>query len=347
MLEHFRATLHWSNDERFQRAEVLAAAIGMTVPVAVGFWIGRPSIGFVAALGALAVGRVEPGKRLPTHVRREVEALAPMICAMLVVMGCGVLGGFRDVGLLVPIALVAIVSGYSRPVAVAATRFVLFATIMSAMPPTDAGTDLGLLAMALSGALLTSALSFIFGMVGRAKLARAGESAPAKHATAQQKYQRWRRSLGTLTGWSYSIRLVAALGAGVIANHLWPGHHLHWIGVTVAVLTTREPEIISVRATQRALGTALGIAATGLVFRSAIATPMLVSAVGALAGLRALLRTTNYLAYSIVMTPLIVLIIDQGNLPTAGLLTDRLVATVIGGGLVTAAGMAAKWATAL
>ncbi len=342
MRDHLKATLRWSNKGKIETAEVLAASLGMAAPVALGFWTGQPSAGFVAALGALIVGRVEPGARLPIHARREAEALGPAICAMLVVTACGWFAAFRDLALLAPIALVAVAGGYSRPLATAATRFVLFAAIMSAIPAAGAKDSLGVLALTLLGAFWTSALSFIFGSGARRKLPRQQAPPPQEPATARQKYQRWTRSLRTLSGWSYAARLVAAMGLGAVANHLWPDHHLHWIGLTAAILTTREPEIVSVRATQRALGTAVGVAATGTVLRSAIAIPALVIAIGLLAGLRAYLRPANYLAYSMVMTPLIILIIDRGDLPAAGLLIDRLLATVVGVASVMAAGAVMK-----
>ena len=52
-----------------------------------------------------------------------------------------------------------------------------------------------------------------------------------------------------------------------------------------------------------------------------------------------MLRVRNYLAYSAVMTPLIILIIDAGRAPDIGLLLDRLVATLIGAALVVGANL--------
>ena len=55
-----------------------------------------------------------------------------------------------------------------------------------------------------------------------------------------------------------------------------------------------------------------------------------------LAGLRPLLRARNYLAYTAAMTPLIIVLLDAGATPGIGVLIDRLVATLIGAGLVIA-----------
>jgi hypothetical protein len=67
--------------------------------------------------------------------------------------------------------------------------------------------------------------------------------------------------------------------------------------------------------------------------RSGLPSWALAGVIGILAGARPLLRVRNYLAYSAVMTPLIILIIDAGRAPDNGLLLDRLVATLIGAAL--------------
>jgi hypothetical protein len=62
----------------------------------------------------------------------------------------------------------------------------------------------------------------------------------------------------------------------------------------------------------------------------------MVVGVGLLAGLRPLLRACNYLAYTAAMTPLIILLLDAGRPPEGGVLIDRLIAALIGAGLVIA-----------
>ena len=56
-----------------------------------------------------------------------------------------------------------------------------------------------------------------------------------------------------------------------------------------------------------------------------------------LAAARPLLRARNYLAYTAVMTPLIIVLLDAGRPLGVGILINRLVATLIGAGLVIGA----------
>jgi uncharacterized membrane protein YccC len=105
----------------------------------------------------------------------------------------------------------------------------------------------------------------------------------------------------------------------------------------VVLLTERKIEIFPVRATQRALGTLLGVLVAGLLLVYRPPFWGLVVILGVLAGARPLLRTGNYLAYSTIMTPLVIVIMDSGQLLGVGVLIDRLVATLVGAALVIGA----------
>lgn len=330
---HLAEALSWSPQEPTAPLAIVAAALGMAAPVMLGFLAGAPQAGFAAALGALAVAPAEPGAKPGVHLRDAGLALAPTVLAVLLLIAAGESGPARSAVVVAAAALAALVSGYSRPMAVLATRFVVFLTIALAVPLGDVRQGLGTLALVIAGALWTSALSLAAAL---ARPAPPVDAAPRRQASAQQKRARWTRTLSTLAGWSYTARLAIGLALAGLADHLVPGHHLHWTALTVALLTPRGDEVLSVRTTQRAMGTAIGVAATGLAWQAGLTAPLVVIALGLLAGLRAWLRPANYLAYSIVMTPLIMLIIDGGRPPEAGLLVDRLVATLIGALLVTA-----------
>ena len=111
---------------------------------------------------------------------------------------------------------------------------------------------------------------------------------------------------------------------------------MHWVVLTVALLSEWQIEAFPVKTTQRALGAALGVLATGLLLFDTPPAWALAAGIAVLAGLRPLLRARNYLAYTAVMTPLIILLLDAGAAPGLGVLIDRLVATLIGAGLVIA-----------
>ena len=227
------------------------------------------------------------------------------------------------------------IAAMGRPVTPMAIRFILLLIITVAVAE-NMPDRAGLLLLIAVGALWTSLLSLALGA-----LARAGgfATAPAESAPAmplRQRLTRWRRALTRLAGWQYALRLMICLSIAGLMRWLWPGHHMHWVALTVALLAEWQIDAFPVRTTQRALGAAFGVLASGVLLIATPADWMLVAAMGVLAGLRPLLRARNYLAYSAVMTPLIILLLDAGQRPEAGVLIDRLVATLIGAGLVIA-----------
>ena len=134
----------------------------------------------------------------------------------------------------------------------------------------------------------------------------------------------------------FAFRLAFCLVPAGIMRWLWPGHHLLWIALTITLLCRRPLETSFVHVTQRMIGSLLGVAAALLTAFDLSALPLTLT-MGMLAGLTAGLRLRNYLAYTAVMTPLIILFLDAGRPVEVGILADRLVATLMGGGLVIAA----------
>ena len=344
-MSHVRAHLsevcRWSAEREIEAAEIVAAALGMAVPVLLAgiSGSGDPAPGLAAAMGGLAVSHVEIAGGFPAYLRGRAKALAPAILAAPLAVLCAGHGWLTDAALVLLVGIAATVGGISRAMAVATTRFILFLMIVNATAtPTKAlgaKEAAGFLTLVASGAIWTSALSFALGAVvrwHRGMNVSASESQPIP--ALRQKYARWRRSLASFAGWSYPIRLVTGIAVAAAIDLCWPDHHLHWIGLTVAILTQRQVEPVPVKMTQRALGTAIGVAVATLTLRWGLPSWALAVVVGILAGARPLLRIRNYLAYSAVVTPLIVLIIDAGHAPDSGLLLDRLLATLIGAALV-------------
>src|SRR3984957_8086625 len=348
---HLADAFRWSGATPIEAAEVLAAGLGMAIPVLLAVLNGHIALGLLAAAGSLAVGRVDIGENFRANLTGLARSLVPAIVATSVAILFHGSGWVIAVALVLVSAIAATISGVSRVLAVEATRFVVFLIIVSALPIPSASPDpwrpVGFFLLVLTGALWTALLSSISGMVlRRDRKTKSGPpneptkaAEPAKSPTLRQKYIRWKRSLSTLAGWSYPIRLVLGLSMAAAMDIFWPGHHLHWVLLTVAVLTGRQVEPASVKTTQRAIGTALGVVVAGLLLRLELPLSALILLIGFLAGLRPLLRNRNYLAYSAAMTPLVILIIDAGRTPENGILVDLLAATLIGGLLVVAAAL--------
>jgi uncharacterized membrane protein YccC len=249
-------------------------------------------------------------------------------------------GYLADVAIVMLSGLAAIVGNYSRALAVESARFVLFLLISaSVVGSTPQAAAFPLLVAA--GGMWASILILLLGAMARSyRSALRKDAGPATpHPTAAQKFLRWKRLLARFAGWQYALRLVLSLSIAAGLRWQWPEHHLHWIAVTVAILTQRQLEPFPVKTTQRALGTAVGVLFASLFFDFELPEWALVIGIGVLAGARPVLKSGNYLAYSAIMTPLIVLIMDAGKPSGPAILVDRLAATFAGAALVIASNL--------
>ncbi len=215
---------------------------------------------------------------------------------------------------------------------------------MIAVGMMDGGGEPWFLAsMAMAGAAWSALVNLAIGSVARSRRGPAEAKETKKHTFAQLNAH-WLRTLKTLAGWQYALRLGACLAVAVALKSFWPEHHLNWIAITVVLLTERAIEAFPVKITQRALGTFIGVIIAEVLEASGLAAAFPALVIATLALGRPLLRANNYLAYTVVTTPLILVILETGKKPETSLLVDRLAATLAGAALVLAANAAMRLA---
>jgi hypothetical protein len=335
---HLAAALHWPADMPFDWAHALAAGIGMGGPVAIGAATGHVEAGLVASLGGLmmsGVGTLRDGREQAAELGlAAIPAALSTIAAWLLAER----GVAEDAVVILLVVLASLAGGYSREAAIVTTRFVLFLLVAGGAVG-NSPHDWHPVLLVAGGALLGAAASVILGAIERAvkKPANPAPHAPHRAVTHAQRRAHFLRTLRTLAGWQYTIRLAGCLAIAMVLAHAWPEHHLYWVALTVALLTERAIEVLPVKVTQRALGTFIGVLIAHFVFAWALSAWWLAAVVGVLAAGRAMLRTRNYLAYTVVMTPLVIALLDAGRPPDWGVLADRALATLIGALLVLAA----------
>jgi len=339
---HFGEALAVRQSEPVGWRTIAVAALGMIVPVIAGVALGHAEIGFTIGLGAmlLAGPTATPDAEAAQERRSPATAVLPAIVAVLA--ATAIAGhAWSDVAMVLLATTAASVSGYSRPVGVAAIRFIVYFVL-----------SLGLLDAAGShraGAALIFGLGALWNIVVRLMLSRKGP-APAEMAGAKpspthvQLRANWRRTMRELAGWQFPIRLGAGLAMASVARAAWPAHHYGWIVLTVALLTQRPLEHVPIKLTQRALGTLLGVGLTWVALSSVSSTLALAALICLLAVLAPIARARSYLAYASISTPAILLVLDLEKPIETILLVDRLVATLAGAAIVIAANLAAdRW----
>ena len=318
---------------------MLAAALGMAGPILAGAVSGDPAPGFAAALGAFLAGGSRTGQRAGEHARSLIEMLAAVVAGAAAAVAIAGHGIWTDAAVVGLAGCAAVVGGYSHTFAVATGRFIPFLVIALSLAENGANR-IALLLLLLLGALWTSVAAFASGAAFRAVGWRgAAADGRGRPATGARKLRRWTASLRTLAGWQFALRLVPGLAAAGVIRTLWPDHHFLWIALTIALLCQRQFELVPMRAVQRGIGAAIGVAATSLLIGRTPSGWELALVVAVLASLGPWLRIRSYLAYTASMTPLVILLLSAGGPIDMATLADRLTATLIAAALVIAANL--------
>ncbi len=324
--------LRWTPATPPDVSQIIAAMLGLAGPIIAGVATDHLRLGMVAAIGGLALGGAGQGATL----RQRALALAAALLAGCAAILTGTLianhGGLIVVAVPAVAALAGLVGGISLPTAREASRFILFTTIAAGLSAPEVRPP-GMTLLFFLGGTWTLGLSLLLHAVfGRAKRTAASSATAVRRPRRPVALllSRWRESLFHLSGWQYPIRIWSCLTVAEAIAQIWPGQHGQWIAVTVAIVLGRRLPAPPTRLLQRALGTMLGVIVAGLlVFWTP--PPLIVTCeIAALAAARPVLRAGNYAAYAVVMTPLIVLLLDFGQVVSAGILVDRLMATIAG-----------------
>jgi hypothetical protein len=333
-----REALHWAPTATTDRRNLAVAALGMMIPVLTGLASGRLETGFTIGLGAMLLTEAPSAASSTTAVTGRSSPLSAILPAgaavTLATLICG--GVWTDPAMVVLAGVAAAVSGYSRPVGVVAIRFIVY-LVLSVTVLQSAGDH-------RTAAALMFGLGALWNMVVRRLLVRPDPQAasieaapPARQPTPAQRRAYWRRTLRTLNGWQFPIRIVGGLGVASVLRQLWPSHHFGWIVLTVALLTQRPIEHLPVKTIQRGLGTVLGVAVTWAIVTWVTPPVLLALLICLLAIAASVARARNYLVYSAIATPVILLVLDFGKPVQTTLLTDRLMATVVAAAIVIVA----------
>lgn len=345
---HLADVFRWSTAVAVDRNTIISAGIGMVSPIGLAAALGNLPAGVIAALGSMmVVGPRSGGDRLSWVRELIFAATFASITSAVAILAAGH-GWISDAIVIVLAGVVATLGGYSRQLGALAAVLIMFMIIILSVAETMLGlTDVtmigrvGLVLLIVAGTLWTATVRGLLNAVmpEDRNPEPVSDEASIRRPTGAQKIARWRDGLSHPAGWQYPFRLTLCLTIAAGLRVLWPDHHLYWIALTVALLTERQIEAVLIKTTQRVLGTILGVLAAAVLLAYWPPLWALVPGLGVLACLVPLLRLRNYLAYSIVMTPVIMVIMDAGRPFGAEVLIDRLVATLIGAALVVAANL--------
>jgi len=332
-LNHVAGAFRWSTEKEVTAIEIAVSALAMAVPAllaARGHHTGLGLIGGMAMSGTVAHGR------LRTQAASAGAALLVLVFAAGLACALGRLGGAWQMGLLVIAGIAGIVGGFDRAMVAASMRFVFYLVMVGGIVSTTTADPRLIFAIVIGGAVFAVVLHMVMaGVVAHIRRHAAEPVEDERKPTARQKFNRLRRSLTEPAGWQYPVRLVSCLGAVSLIHLFFPDNDVHWAALALVLLIERRPERLPLKTTQRVIGVLFGVCCAGLLSFLTLPAWADVLVVAALGGIRPFLRARNYLAYSIVMTPLMMMAMGTADhtLPASALL-DRLFATVFAACLV-------------
>ncbi|MFI6732223.1 FUSC family protein [Nonomuraea sp. NPDC050451] len=311
---------------RIELRHMVAAGLGLGGPVACGVASGWPALGALAAIGALAVSGLSTGPGLRHLLVHGAAAVAGTAVAGLAGVVVAERGWPTAVAVVLIAGLLAVAGGISRPLAEHSTRFIVFMVISTGVAkgvePVAAAV---LFAAGAAWGLLVTALC-LHARKGPAEPGDVARPAPPARALLR----RWWRTLGSVSGWQYPVRLTACLAAAEVVGLLWPQPTASWIAVTVVIVVRRRLDGAVRRSVERAAGTAAGVAAGSAVLLWVPPSWLFVLLVAALSAVRPVLKERNHTLYATVMTPLVLLLMEGGARVAPATIGYRLADTVIG-----------------
>lgn len=327
-------SLHWSAEKQTRLSQVVVAALGLALPVAVGALFGQTQAGIIASTGGLALSNTGSFSKFSENLSSLVYAIAAGILAFI--LGTFLSGNAVVSLILIPsIVLIAgVVGSISRPLARSTTLFILFFIIAARFGGKEAH-PLNITFLFALGAIWTALISLVLRPIFQKfipdeKPQAANQEPPRPKYTAKQLLRRWKKSLGSFAGWQYTIRITSCILIAGLIKIIWPYQHGYWILLTVAIVVQRDINKLLPRMFERGVGTSIGVIISSLFIFFIPSLWLLVLIIGLLAAARTILRETNYLAYTAVMTPLVIILLDFGNASSWGTILDRLLSTILG-----------------
>lgn len=332
---HISEVLKWIQDEPTDWGLVAAGGLGIAIPLWIANAHGHLSLGLAGAVGSLLMGNSSNGRTILELARNEVQVVATLAVAAFGVYLIEGHGVWTDLGVVFFVAMAAIFGGYSNKASMTTSRFIIYLCIMmSAVSGHDEGIVVFIL-MIITAAW-TSLLIVIFGGISRI----ISPPSPLRPATGmtpsspKERRDRFLASLKTLRGWQFPIRITTALLIAVLIAFIWPTHRYFWVAITVALICQRPLETWPIRTTQRAIGTVIGVGFAYVLLASPPSTDDMILTLGIICALRLYVRNHNYLIFSALITPVIMMILDVGRPVEINLLFDRVAATLMAAALV-------------
>ncbi|MFW7268422.1 FUSC family protein [Gluconacetobacter sp. Hr-1-5] len=326
---HMADVLRLDRQTELRWLEIVVSSGLIVLPIGLGLLAGRLGMGLAVATGALLAGNVT----LHGSARARAEEIVLMTLSLFLaclVGGClagG--GGWADMGLWGATTLAALIGNFDRIAAIVTGRFIVFVVILTEMAR-QAHHPHALVVPVMTGGILAACL------ISALAKGVSASAPPAPGIGVGAKARRWVRSCRSLPACQFPLRLAVLMALTLSMDALWPERHVLWAALTVALLCRRQLERVPIRASQRALGASLGVLLSCLFLVHAPSRGEFILFLAGLGIASMVARKHNYMLYSMVATPLIMVLVGGGKTIGEAILVDRLVWTIAGAALLLA-----------
>lgn len=327
LTESFR----WSNDGSLNITPTLISWIGMVGPIGYGLFFNNLRFGLLASLGALFMSTNAVGL---TIKKRMMDLLIMMVTGAAAIFTGALVErhGWLTVGIVVILSVIAaLLGGMGRIAARTSVQFTIFMVI---------GTGFGAggrfhLACQLAfqfaiGSAWAMMVSVLFILLLKSAKIEMNAAQTARAIPFKRRFSYWRHTLTHFYGWQYPIRIGVCMGTAEAIGIGLDQERSYWISLTVAIVLHRYLSTALARTFQRGIGTVAGVLLGSLLLLGSLHQAAIVMIAGCLAALRPIFKNRNYMIYSMLMTPLMVVMFSVDGIVTKDMLFDRLLDTIIG-----------------
>ena len=146
------------------------------------------------------------------------------------------------------------------------------------------------------------------------------------------------RTVASTESLAFAVRLALCMSIGEVVRQTLPFPRPYWVLLTVAIVLKPDFGSVFTRAVQRGVGTLLGVVVGSLLLLEIPRNGWILLAMAAAAAVLPWARGASYGVFSVFLTPLVLFLLDLVTPGGSGLVTARLIDTLIGCGIVLVIG---------
>jgi uncharacterized membrane protein YccC len=142
------------------------------------------------------------------------------------------------------------------------------------------------------------------------------------------------RTVGSPESRSFAVRLALCMAIGEVVRQVLPLQRPYWVLLTVAIVLKPDFGSVFTRAVQRGVGTLLGVVIGSALLTVVPRNGWILLAMAVAAAVLPWARGANFGLFSVFLTPLVIFLLDLAVPGGSGLISARLVDTLLGCGIV-------------